>query len=377
MYEALTQRFPDSSHYVQGWGLSLLIHGLAVGVAALMLGDLKLAPQPEPFKWNVAMVEPPPVVQPADSRPKPAQPAKRAPAPKPEEPRPVERQTTSVQAVPTPQPTPTPVIQRQEPIRPMVEKKPEPEVKPETKPVPKDVKPDVLPPMPVAAKPETKPVLKDVKPDVLPPMPVAAKPVEPVEPPVQHPTHTISTQSAESSASLEKPFIEQASTHAEPAPAHPVLPAPLVASVTPSVPTPPIPAHPAAREPAAELPAPTSAAPIQEASATASPTPSGAGRHKAKADFGWVGKALWDRVMNLKRYPHMARARHLEGRVVVRVVIREGGQLAKVDVAESSGHEILDLDAVEVLRRAFPLKFDHPLEQPEVVVQIPIIYKLQ
>jgi outer membrane biosynthesis protein TonB len=48
-----------------------------------------------------------------------------------------------------------------------------------------------------------------------------------------------------------------------------------------------------------------------------------------------------------------------------------------VDVAESSGHEILDLDAVEVLRRAFPLKFDHPLEQPEVVVQIPIIYKLQ
>lgn len=350
MYEALTQRFPDASQYVQGWGLSLLIHGLAVGVAALMLGDLKLAPQPEPFKWNVAMVEPPPGGQPADSpeRAKAAQSAQAAPATKSKVPQPVERQTTSAQV------EPTPVAPRQEPVQPVLEKKQEPEV-----------------------TPETKPALKDVKPDVLPPMPVAAKPVEPVEPPAQHPTQTINTQSAESSASLEKPFIEQATTHAEPAPAHPVPPAPLVASVAPSVPAPPIPAHPAVRESATESPAPTSAAPIQEASATASPTPSGTGRHQAKADFGWVGKALWDRVMNLKRYPHIARARHLEGRVVVRVVIREGGQLAKVDVAESSGHEILDLDAVEVLRRAFPLKFDHPLEQPEVVVQIPIIYKLQ
>ena len=81
--------------------------------------------------------------------------------------------------------------------------------------------------------------------------------------------------------------------------------------------------------------------------------------------------------MILKRYPHVARARHLEGRVVVRAVIRDDGQLVKVDVAESSGHEVLDLDALEVLRRAFPLKFSQPLDQPEVVVQIPISYKLQ
>jgi outer membrane biosynthesis protein TonB len=197
MYEALTQRFPDASQYVQGWGLSLLIHGLAVGVAALMLGDLKLAPQPEPFKWNVAMVEPPPGGQPADSpeRAKAAQSAQAPPATKSKVPQPVERQTTSAQV------EPTPVAPRQEPVQPVLEKKQEPEVKPETKPALKDVKPDVLPPMPVAAKP--------------------VEPVEPVEPPAQHPTQTINTQSAESSASLEKPFIEQATTHAEPAPAHP------------------------------------------------------------------------------------------------------------------------------------------------------------
>ncbi len=86
---------------------------------------------------------------------------------------------------------------------------------------------------------------------------------------------------------------------------------------------------------------------------------------------------MWDRVANLKRYPHLARARHLEGRVVVRAVIREDGHLTKVDVAESSGHEILDMDAIEIIKRACPLHLRQPLGRPEVVVQVPISYKLQ
>lgn len=366
MTSQISALYPDAARHNAGsWAFSLLVHGLAVGLALIILGDLRLTPKPEPFKWNVAMVEPPsqPVVQPADSQPKPAQPAKQAPAPQPEASRPIERQTTIVQAVPTPQPTPTPVIQRQEPVQPVVERKPEPE-----------------------PKPEIKPVLKEVQPEASPPMPMVAKPVEPVEPLVQHPTHHISTQSAESHAPPAEPVVEPASapanTDAEPAPAHPTPsapPAPMVASVAPSATVeaaPPASAHQAVQESAKEQPAESSPAPVQEAAVHHAPAHSGAG-HAAKADYGWLGKVLWDRVANLKRYPHLARARHLEGRVVVRAVIREDGHLAKVDVAESSGHEILDMDAIEIIKRACPLHLRQPLGRPEVVVQVPISYKLQ
>lgn len=335
MNQVAIQSPGDAQHYARSWGLSLLIHGLAVGLAVTILGDLKLTPKPEPFKWNVAMVEPPPrpVVQPADSQPKPAQPAKQAPAPKP-----VERQTTIVQAVPTPQPTPTPAIQRQEPVQPVVERKPEPELKPE------------------------------IKPEVPPPMPMVAKPAEPL---IQHPTHHISTQSAESHT----PPAEPATMPAPVAPSYPAPPAPMVASA-PAEAAPSASVHQAAQESAKEQSAESSPAPVQEAAVHPAPAASGAG-HAAKADYGWLGKALWDRVANLKRYPHLARARHLEGRVVVRVVIREDGHLTQVDVAESSGHEILDLDAIEIIKRACPLHLRQPLGRPEVVVQVPISYKLQ
>ena len=52
----------------------MLLHALAVGSAVVFLGDLKLVPEPEPFKWDVALVEAPelkPVEQPAPSRAKP------------------------------------------------------------------------------------------------------------------------------------------------------------------------------------------------------------------------------------------------------------------------------------------------------------------
>jgi protein TonB len=97
----------------------------------------------------------------------------------------------------------------------------------------------------------------------------------------------------------------------------------------------------------------------------------------AKADYGWLAQALWDRVARLKHYPHMARVNHLEGRVVVRAIIKEDGHLAEVGVAESSGHPVLDQDALEVIRRACPLKLRHPLGWPQVVVQVPINYRLE
>jgi len=61
----------------------------------------------------------------------------------------------------------------------------------------------------------------------------------------------------------------------------------------------------------------------------------------------------------------------------LRAVIREDGQLMDLEVAESSGHQVLDLAALEIVRQASPLKLLHDLGQPQVVVQVPISYRLE
>ena len=88
-------------------------------------------------------------------------------------------------------------------------------------------------------------------------------------------------------------------------------------------------------------------------------------------------KALLGRLDQLKNYPHLARINHWEGKVVLRAVIKDDGQVLMIDVHESSGRLILDNDAIETLRRASPLKLDHPLGKPQVAILMPISYALR
>ena len=96
-----------------------------------------------------------------------------------------------------------------------------------------------------------------------------------------------------------------------------------------------------------------------------------------KADYGWLVKALLGRLDQLKNYPQLARINHWEGKVVLRAVIKDDGQVLMIDVHESSGRSILDDDAIETLRRASPLKLDHPLGKPQVAILMPISYALR
>jgi periplasmic protein TonB len=96
-----------------------------------------------------------------------------------------------------------------------------------------------------------------------------------------------------------------------------------------------------------------------------------------KPDYDWLMKALLGRVNELKNYPVMARMNRWEGKVVLRAVIREDGQVLMVDVQESSGRSILDNDAMETLKKASPLKLDHPLGKPQVAILMPISYSLR
>ncbi len=94
-------------------------------------------------------------------------------------------------------------------------------------------------------------------------------------------------------------------------------------------------------------------------------------------DYGWLADILFAKVQQMKRYPYLARNNRWQGNVVLQAVITEDGRVDNILVVESSGYSLLDQDAVALLERASPVRLNHPLGQPEVIVQIPIGYRLE
>lgn len=101
---------------------------------------------------------------------------------------------------------------------------------------------------------------------------------------------------------------------------------------------------------------------------------------RAKPDFvrddRWLAEALTNKYQQFKRYPFMAKRNGWEGNVVLAAVIKSDGNLEGLSVADSSGHQILDEDAVETMRRVFPLDLEHPLGRSQIAIQLTIRYRL-
>lgn len=95
-----------------------------------------------------------------------------------------------------------------------------------------------------------------------------------------------------------------------------------------------------------------------------------------KPDYSWLAGILLPRIEALKQYPVDARLKHIEGRVVLRIVIQEDGQILSAAVARSSGHETLDQAALETIRKISALTLTQPLEQSPVTIHVPIRYQL-
>ena len=95
-----------------------------------------------------------------------------------------------------------------------------------------------------------------------------------------------------------------------------------------------------------------------------------------KRDYGWLSEEILRRVEELKRYPASARIDRAEGKVVVKAVINEDGNLGEVEVFQSSGYLTLDKAAVETMRQAAPFHLSHPLGQPRMTVKIPMNFRL-
>lgn len=95
-----------------------------------------------------------------------------------------------------------------------------------------------------------------------------------------------------------------------------------------------------------------------------------------QADFGWLSAALRERIESLKRYPSFAKSRKWEGKVVIEADISESGEIVRVQVAESSGHTVLDDEAMAVVRRSSPVPLRYELGQSFITIRVPIVYKL-
>jgi periplasmic protein TonB len=228
----------------------------------------------------------------------------------------------------------------------------------ESAPAHEDERPPVavrlpVPPEPVV-EPEPEPVVEPEPVEELPPPPEVEPPPELVEPPKPRPRDT----------SIPKPEPKQPEPEPEPAP---VEPAP------PEAPA-PAPSETAARpspQTSQTSPSPTPA----EKAVAPSPTPP----KQPAIDFGPYQRGLHRALIAERRYPPMARRLGLEGTAKVRVVLDRAGRLVKdAKITRSSGHELLDEEALAMVRRAAPFPaLPEGISQSAVSFEIPVRFKLE
>ncbi|MBI2320026.1 MAG: TonB family protein [Betaproteobacteria bacterium] len=88
--------------------------------------------------------------------------------------------------------------------------------------------------------------------------------------------------------------------------------------------------------------------------------------------------ALIGVARHYKRYPVRAMENGWQGRVEVRLVIGANGSTQKTSIKISSGYEILDKEALDMIRKAKPLApIPQSLRGREFTVDIPVIFDLQ
>jgi protein TonB len=377
----------QSKQAVKGWGASLVLHACLALAAFVLMPKMAVMVQQEPFKWEVALVEAPHEVSPPEEpvptpQVQPAPPVKfqpvRAPQPPPQ---PVQRQVeTRVAPLPvqrevqTVQPEPPPVVemvrpqQQIQPPQEVVQMQPtpiEPQAVQKTEPIvqaatPAEVKREVAPAVEQTVLESTSVVAQTYE----------AQPVVSGAPVVETKSEPVVTASA--------PIVhaQPAAPVAEPAPASPA-PTPVMEPVT-GVNEPAAPAPLAPTEPIAPVTAPTAVTQQDPATSEEHQVVARAvvPRPATKGDYKWLADSLHRRIIELRHYPSTARLNGWEGKVVLKVSIRQDGQLKDVEVVKSSGHESLDQAAMEAVRRACPLHMKQEVHAPMVVLHLPVSYSL-
>ncbi len=314
--------------FVQAWAISVTLHAIAVILAVLLVAQMKPLPLQDVFQWNVALVE---RLQEQSGElgtqaARPLEPTPQIPV------QPKQPVTATSQAAPTRKPNPggaarQPFEATQVMERPLVQAPPPAAVQQHQEAV---------------AQMDATPVKEDSKIE-------EAQRVEPA------PNPTVQSTVSEEPLSL----VDTS------APVRDVSPD--IDKAPPVEPTEPVQPAAVPKESGISQAAPE---PPQPATGTVRPAPAG------RADYGWLIESLGKRLAELKRYPATARSNGLEGKVLLRAVIRADGQLAEVRVQKSSGYEELDMAAMETMREASPLPLRHELGRAQIAITVPLVFSL-
>lgn len=325
--------FPTSvSAHSVSWLASLLLHATVAFGAFIFTQQIRLAPQPTPFTWNVAMVTTAPQ---ATTNPSGVS-SPTAPLATPSASTPWQRKSSPARTPSQPSTMAAPV----HPVRPVLPRSPAMEQDTSV------VRPDV----PVPALTTPKGALESVAQER-----TVVRPVEPAS----QPAHV---ESAPLSPSHEPERESLLTTHE---PTSLDTPPPQASHQSPVT------------EPTAST---TSNASVKTESTSEqqmiamAPVPSSL---SARPDYSWLSDTILRRVEELKRYPAEARLDRAEGKVVLKAVIRGDGSVDDVVVYQSSGYRSLDHAAVELLKRAAPFRLPRPLGKSQMMVKIPMNYRLE
>jgi protein TonB len=90
------------------------------------------------------------------------------------------------------------------------------------------------------------------------------------------------------------------------------------------------------------------------------------------------GNTLWSAISKYKKYPRIAQQRGWQGEVVVELTLDGNGKLKSKQILQSSGHESLDNQALEMVEKALP--FPAPpeaLRGSNFTIRVPIPFKLE
>jgi len=94
-------------------------------------------------------------------------------------------------------------------------------------------------------------------------------------------------------------------------------------------------------------------------------------------DLTAYGRALAGAVATRQRYPRVAQLRQWQGTAVLQLELASDGRLVNVRVLSSSGHEILDRQALEMVREAVPLPpLPAALAGRQLTVDVPVVFRL-
>ncbi len=180
------------------------------------------------------------------------------------------------------------------------------------------------------------------------------------------------------------------------APAAPPTPEPITpppppkppASVKQSLPSPvqappkvesPSPAAPVVREENSPVTAvitasePKTEAPVKLAPLEPSPTPPS----DTQQERNQYGALLASEIVKYKQYPILAKRTRQQGNVILQVQINSLGKLITAQVFQSSGYELLDSQAMEMVKKATP--FSHPpsaLGERDLTLLVPVSFRL-